>query len=226
MLRLYDDSFKQPMGITEEEFKSPYSTGRNKVFLIGKRDYTHPGLLVDHKCKGRWDPHLGPKELVKDIQLVMYLYGTDTEKVMYDVVIIPDTQYYPIPRRSGEKMSAWYNRIYNTHTAEKYPICRNKSSWLYQHPVTITKRMQRQVFLETIDPIIDRICTLYDHCNKPNFNPDVYDEIYYKVPVRHFDPGATEQYRGPYHEHMLGNLERFDLTPVPKLFKELTHVDN
>lgn len=232
MLPLYNDNFKKdaisPI-ITERQFRLPHNTGRNEVTLMGKVDgiFTHEEYgptLIEHKCKGWHDKVKLRKEIKKDVQVNIYSRMMGTRRVIYDVILIPETQWACPAVRVGEAPTAYINRIYQHHRGENFPIVQNTHHWLDQHSFSITDESIELVFKRTINPIIDKLCMLYEYTLSDSFdplNPDCYNHLFYERPIRFFDPAHTNQFEKSYYGYITGELPLESLKPVSHLFKEL-----
>lgn len=239
MLRLYDDSYKEentPFK-TEVVFAHEYTTARGfKVLLRGKCDGLAPPkalsflpdpvsspTLIEHKCKGKLD--LSNKaEILYDLQVNLYCLCTGARNVIYDIIRIPDTQFYLPRRRQMEGAVPYMNRLYYTEISGDFPIRSKKPLWLAQFHETIMEDDLQSFRAQTIDPLIERICLWWEHVIQPGFDPDhpsCHNSLFYRTPIRHFDPGKTERFKCSYWNYLTGGISREDLIPVENYYAEL-----
>jgi len=62
---------------------------------------------------------------------------------------------------------------------------------------------------------------------QPGFDPDdtqFYNHLFYKVPVRQFDPSLTEKFECDYYNYLIGDEDLSDLVSIPSLYQELEEV--
>ena len=234
MLPMYNDGFKVflPPGrtiATEQQFKIPHHTGKYQVSLMGKKDGIFLDdqdrlTLIEHKCKGSHDKVKLRQEIKHDVQVNLYCHASGARRVIYDVILIPEAQWKIPAARITEAPSAYINRIYHTATGDNLPISRNAHHWLDQYTFELSDSQIERVFTETINPIIDRICRLYEETQSDSFdpfNPECFSEIYYKRPIRFFDPARTTQFEKSYYQFLTGSITLEHLKPATHLFKEL-----
>lgn len=231
MLSLYNESFKHKHDLnTEIQFKIPYRTKLFEVSLMGKVDGLGPNLetgqrvLVEHKCKDSCDFQLFRKEIHTDLQVNIYCFATETYRVIYDNILIPESQWNCPQPLVGERTSTWIERLYNSHKWGKFPVIKNKHEWLNQYLFILLPEEVDLYMKETVNPIIDNICMLYDYCSSDSFdpfNPECYNHLYYKKPLRLFDPSRTSKYQRNYWNHLTGQIPVESLTKTDKIFKEL-----
>ncbi len=233
MIRLYDDSFKEEYGPfeTEKEFAVPYtSIHGHKITLRGKIDalstsspYPTP-CIGEHKFKGRFETKYIRQEIQVDQQLMIYCFVSGARQGIYDTIKIPDTQWAKPPKRERERPTSYINSLYDDREWGDYPISRKRHLWISQVPFTLEDSDIHQYFQETVDPLIDLICTWYDYVQQPGFdpeNPKFYNRIFYKTPVRHFNPSNTENYKCNYYNYLTKQITINDLVPVKAFYAEL-----
>jgi hypothetical protein len=251
MMKLYNDSYKLSYEIeTEKQFKFEYNTKNHRVSLMGKIDGIgtprtpfNPGgypfspdlpVLIEHKCKGYHDRLQHRQEIHTDLQLNVYLHamqvlGKTTDHVIYDIIRIPEVQFGCPGRNIGERIPYYINRIYNTCTPYKdYPVSKNKFMWLDQHCFSHPEELVTEFRKVTLDPIIDGLCYMYEYTLSDSFdpfNPDCYNHLFHRRPLRLFDPARTDKFKKDYYQYLTGALPLESLVPVPHLFKEL-HGEN
>lgn len=233
MAQLYNDSYRQhPNGVlpitTEVEFKEQLQTKNNLVTLKGKRDgqlfdelYT---TLIEHKCKKLYDRNVIKLELPYDLQLNIYSLFLRPQCIIYDLIKIPDIQWDLPPRKIGERAKFYIDRLYHTQWTGQYPIAKKKMVWMDQIKIPVNYDIIEDWKVHTLFPILDRICDLYDYTSQPSFdyqNPNSYNTIFYRQPLRHFNPGSTEKFTREYHNFLTDQIDITGLTPVTQLFKEL-----
>jgi hypothetical protein len=232
MLKLYDDKFKHTLEhiITEKQFKIKHQTRDNTVSLMGKLDLlgvsleTGHNVLGEHKCKGSYDKQLFRQEYHTDLQLNIYCFATKTYDIIYDNILIPETQWNCPARDMNERIEFWIHRLYHKQIYGSYPVAKKSFAWLDQLSCSIPPEEVRRYFDETVNPIIDRICDLYDYCSQPNFDPlkqECFNKLFYKNPLRLFDPARTDKYKRNNWTYLVGQITHDQLSPVGELFKEL-----
>jgi len=250
MMKLYDDRFKLYFDVeTERQFKEPYRTKNFTISLMGKIDgigrrngnfndslvpmglsIDKSRILVEHKCKGRHDKLQHRQEIRTDLQLNLYLHamellGEPCDHVVYDILRIPEVQWNCPPRQAGERHKFYIERVYNNCTAYKeYPVARNKIFWVDQHISTHPRETVTLYRKEVLDPIIDSLCYMYEYTLADSFdpfNPDCYNHLFHKRPLRLFDPARTDSYKKDFYNYLTGQIDLDGLVPVPSLFKEL-----
>ena len=218
---------------TEQEFKEVVEVYGRKVVLRGKMDGigTHPDygqVLLEHKCKGSIYPEQLKSEIKEDIQCNLYMYLADVEWVLYDLIKIPDVQRYGPNRAYDESPKAFIDRLYTGPIGSygnKYPINRCKESWIHQHPYLIERDQQEDFWQRTLRPLLAQMVQWWDYVNQPGFdfqNPKYYNSLFYKAPIRHFDPAKTESFKCPYYNYLTGESNLSDLSPVTSYFAELS----
>jgi PD-(D/E)XK nuclease superfamily len=249
MMKLYDDRYKLAYEIeTERQFKLPYKTKNHTVSLMGKMDglghrrsmdiqtdvmglnTEYSTILVEHKCKGYHDKLQHRQEIHTDLQLNLYLHaadimGFDVSQVVYDIIRIPEDQWYCPGRQAGERIKFYIERLYNNCTPHKdFPVVRNKMFWLDQHIFTHPREKVTLYRKEVMDPIIDSLCYMYEYTLADSFdplNPDCFNHLFHKKPLRLFDPARTSSFKKDFYNYLTGQIDISGLVKVPQLFKEL-----
>mgnify|MGYP003434972696 FL=1 len=230
MLALYDDRYKGSSKFhTEVEFREPYETTNGyKVTLRGKVDaLSHDRhTLVEHKCKGKIDQVQTSKEVPVDHQVLLYCYITTARTVVYDLIMIPEAQWMLPARRPSQTNDNWAEQLFTSTSGEKFPIAQKKHHWVQQiGPLEINESQIYEFRAFTLDPIIERMYKWFEHVSQPDFdhtNPKFYNEHFYRVPVRHFDPGKTEIFKCDYFDYLTGSGDLDDLVPVKGFYQELS----
>jgi len=233
MLRYYDDSYKEgaPHFNTERVFAIPYKTAKNEVILRGKLDGDNPSTIVEHKCKGKLAIEQTRDEVPVDLQINMYTYAwqhfyetPELPLIIYDTIRIPDTQFALPQRRMRQSISNYIEELYTTSTWGDFPVEKRRGLWLDQAKIWLTKQGHRDFKTFVLNPLIDLICAWWDHVTAPNFDPGdpaCYNEVFYRVPVRHFNPSNTQNFKCNYHSFLTGAIDLDELTPVKSYFPEL-----
>lgn len=229
MLPLYDDSYKTEYGTfrTEQKLSHLHTTRTgNKVLLRGKADAVNVSneILVEHKCKGKIDINQTYAESPYDLQVTMYSFILGTRTVIYDLVRIPDTQWSLPPKRQYESPKNYIKNLYFERAWGDFPVTKKKHLWLQQTTINLTDEQVELNMAEMVDPIIDKLCAYYDYVSDSNFdfqNPDHYNKLFYKTPIRHFDPARTASFKGPYWNHRVGALDLDCMVPVHSFYAEL-----
>lgn len=233
MLRIYKLKEFEGDWITEQVIDQEVCIDGTWIRFRGKRDgitHNHPQygqVLAEHKCKGFIDPSLCKDELPEDLQLNVYLKLDNTEWVFYDLIKIPDTQKYGPGKAAFESSKDYIERIYHGPMGSyggKYPIYSNKAEWINQGIYFLPQEKQEEYWDRTIIPIVKRICNWYDWVTQSGFdheNPKYYNDLFYKMPIRHFDGRKTESFKCNYHSYLTGQTLLTDLQPVTSYFHEL-----
>jgi len=234
MLVLY--SLKDPMDgewETESIIDEKIAIDGQLIRFRGKKDgvrWDHPEygkILAEHKCKGYIDPSLVREEIGQDLQCNLYMRLFEIEWVAYDLIRIPDTQKYGPSVSYGTSVEEFVNKLYKGPIGAyggQYPINLHRYKWIHQHSYYIPLEEQEEYWDKTLIPNIKRLCVWYDYVTQPDFdfeNPKYYNEIFYKMPVRHFDGRKTEKFKCEYHAYLTGSCELSDLKPVNSYFSEL-----
>jgi len=193
-------------------------------------DTDYSTILVEHKCKGRHDKLQHRTEIHTDLQLNVYLHALDLlgihcEQVVYDILRIPEVQWNCPPRQMSERHGFYISRLYNScNPYKEYPVVRNKMFWVDQHIFIHPREKVTLYRKETIDPIIDSLCYMYEYTLSDSFdpfNPDCYNHLFHKRPLRLFDPARTDSYKKDFYNYLTGQIDVNGLVKVPQLFKEL-----
>lgn len=247
MLKLYDDSFKNNFFYpqeyqgtitgfseyhckTEQQFKILHRTdSNNTVSLMGKIDGIGimpcgTPVLIEHKCKGSYDPLQFRKEIHTDLQLNIYCKANKINNYVYDNILIPETQWNCPARDMMERHEFYIKRLYHTHTWGSYPVARKAFAWLDQYTGTLPQEGIEDYFKMTVNPIIDQIVDLYNYCSEPTFdpfNPACFNKLYFNRPLRLFDPAKTDKFKMSYWNYLSGQIDKSALVPTQELFKEL-----
>lgn len=244
MLKLYPDLYKEEFHVlTEQEFVVDYSTKNFKVKLKGKQDGVGvrfrnyldlfpdscETILIEHKSKENFDKQLFLAEAFLDTQLNIYLLAlnrtTSCEYVVYDNVIIPELQWNCPPRQANERISAWIDRLYHKSHTGAYPVASKKFHWVHQDIIHHPMSKIETFIKETLNPIIDQVCYLFEYTQSDSFdpfNPDCYNHLFHKRPLRLFDPARTSKFKKNYWNHLVGEIPVESLVKTDKLFKELS----
>ncbi len=223
-LKLYNDSYKTGSIQTEVEFKHEHSTEHNKVTLRGKLDGYFGSTLIEHKCKKQYDRNIIKQELPWDTQVNIYSYVFNLDTVIYDLIRIPEVQWNLPQRKLGERASFYVDRLYHTHFFGDYPIAKKKFAWIDQLHVPINVEVREHWIKTTLNPIIDRICEMYNYTSQSDFdweNPSHYNIHFYRQPLRHFNPANTEKFTRPYHTYLTGQIPFTSLKKINRIFNEL-----
>lgn len=228
MLRLYDDGYKERHEFnTEVVFKESYKLpGYGNIKLRGMADglSLDKSVLVEHKCKGKIEGQLSRLETPVDFQVQLYCLMLGPREVIYDLIRIPEAQFFMPKRRVHEKIASYANSLIDDRKHGDFPVGPNKHLWLDQH-TTFQDDVSIEDFTKfSFNPILVKLCKWWDRVNEPGFdmdNPDYYDDIFYRTPIRHFNPSNTEKFRCDYHELLSGACTLDDLVPVKSYFSEL-----
>ena len=225
MVKIY--SLPQETGVIlpEQVFSQLYDLPSGRVVTFrGKADGLGPSTLVEHKCKGKFDSVQTLKETMWDMQTNLYCYVFGKEKVIYDLIRIPEAQYMGPTKRAEEKPKDFAYRIYNNYCGKVYPIKRFKKYWIDQLHIDLPREQQRKVMEESIVPLCERIHDWYEYVTRPGFdieNPAWYNGLFYRTPVRHFDPSKTEHYKCSYWNYLVGDQELDCMVHVKSYYTEL-----
>jgi hypothetical protein len=209
----------------EQVFEYPFTlpSGR-EVTYRGKADGIGLGTLVEHKCKGKFDALQTLQETPYDLQTNLYCWVLEAGHVRYDLIRIPEAQYYQPPCPVREKPSDFVYRLFHNHNGKNYPIKRYRKYWIDQLSIPMNRRLILKNVEETIIPLTERIYDWYEYVTQPGFDfedPKWYNGQFYKTPIRHFDPGKTEYYKCDYWDYLVGDQDLDCLRPVKSFFTEL-----
>ena len=228
MLRLYDDSYKERAEfITEKVFEEKYEHPTfGTIKLKGMADglSLDKSILVEHKCKGKIEGQLSRQETPVDFQVQLYCLMLGPREVIYDLIRIPEAQFFMPKRRVHEKIKAYANSLIDDRKHGDFPVGPNKHLWLDQH-TTFQDQVSLADFINfRLNPLLHKLCRWWERVNEDNFdpdNPDFYDDVFYQVPIRHFNPSNTEKFKCDYHDYLTGAIDMDDLIPVKSYFSEL-----
>ena len=228
MLPLYDLMKMEGPWKTEIVFEHPHDIRGNKFLFKGKMDALslHNNDLGEHKCKGRIDPELLREEIRDDLQVNLYLKVAESERVRYDLIKIPEVQWRVPYRTKSESDKQYISRLYygNCGATQDFPVTKNRHAWIHQSTHTIPENHQAQYWKQTIEPLALLIQEWYEYVTSPEFdptNPDCYNHLFYKVPVRTFRASNTEKFKCDYHAVLTGQESLENLRPVPSYYTEL-----
>jgi hypothetical protein len=233
MLRLYSLKPFEGDWVTEEVIDEVITVNNTQIRVRGKKDgicHNHPmygSVLAEHKFKGYTDDEQLREEIKQDLQCNFYMRATGVEWVFYDLIKIPDTQKYGPTPQFAEATEDYIHRIYHGPVGSyngQYPIYNNKHNWISQKPYYISTEEQEQYWAETISPNIKRLCMWYDWVTQTGFdheNPKFFNELFYKMPIRHFSGRKTEKFKCPYHGYLTGQMNLSDYDEVESYYSEL-----
>lgn len=197
---------------------------------IVSADRTQPlQVLGDHKAKGKnaSDPETTKKELGEDTQMNLYAYMFDSiPNWIYDLILMPEDQPRTPAQRAGESGAEWTERIFNTHkdVMNGFPIRTCYGKWLNQVPFYQPKEDNERFIAQTVVPIIYQMIDWWNLVTHPDFNPNEscwYNSIFYRYPIRSFNPAQTFKYECSYHAVLIGKADYSSLVPVKSFFSEL-----
>jgi hypothetical protein len=229
MIKIYP--LPQEIGQIESEvtFTYPFTlpSGR-EVSFRGKVDGLGPTTLIEHKCKGKFDSLQTFKETAYDLQTNLYCWIQEREKIVYDLIRIPEAQYFSPKPSQHELPENFTYRLFHNYNGKNYPVKRFRKYWIDQLTIHLPRFQQLSVVNHTIVPLAERIYDWYEYVTQPGFdieNPKWYNGTFYKTPIRHFDPGKTEFYKCNYWDFLVGDQEMECLKPVKSIFTELEEQD-
>lgn len=198
---------------------------RGKVDMVA----SNRSMIGDHKGKGKYaaSPASIRAEINQDMQMNYYANAMgNIETWLYDVIIIPEALPRTPSRKVSETPEQWADRIFHTHSdmANGFPVKKNPGVWFNQ-----VKHFQPAEDIElymnvTIKPLIQKLCEWWDYVTDPNFdpnNPAHYNRIFYRTPVRNFNPTSTYSYNCKYHDYLIGKESFENLVPVKSFYPEL-----
>lgn len=228
MLKIYNDTYKEGVPFeTEVVFAQHYETrNKNPVLLRGKFDGINKdtNTLIEHKCKGKINADQTKLEIPHDFQVLLYSHVSGCRNIIYDLIRIPDTQWSLPPRLANQRPSAYIKSLYESKNWGDFPIHTKRSLWMQQIHTYIDEEQFEHGMDTMINPILDLVCMWYYHCSDSNFdwqNPNHYNHLFHRRPIRHFDPMLTIDYKGPFWKVITGGLELDQLQPVERFFPEL-----
>lgn len=233
MITLYNDSYKQEYGkfVTENKFSIEHKTvGGNRVTLRGKADgwQEQNHVLVEHKCKGKIDIQQTIRETPTDLQVTVYSFVLGTRIIIYDLIRIPDTAWSLPPKRQYENPINYIRSLYTNREWDDFPINTKRHRWIQQVPIYVTDEQVQETMALTVDPLIDKLCNYWEYVSQPEFdhnNPKFYNHLFYRTPIRHFDPSRTQSYKCSYWNLLTGAIDMEDLIPVHSFYAELDEYD-
>jgi hypothetical protein len=226
MIRLYDDSYSEGRDFkTEVQFAVPYTNkfGQEST-LRGKVDGICEKTLVEHKFTSRIDQVQTALETPIDLQTIVYCFVTGCREIIYDKIRIPDTQWSLPPKRQYQRPSNYINELYDSREWGDFPVTRKRHLWLQQTHLHISDEQVERLMAEMVDPLLDRIWRYHEYVSDPSFDwqdPKCFNHLYYRTPIRNFDPARTQQYKCAYYRYLTNQIELEDLVPVTSYFKEL-----
>lgn len=229
MLTLYNDLYKQLYGpfIAEHKFNIPHTTTRgNQVTLRGKADGWNKenNILVEHKCKGRFDLIQTMRETPIDLQVNVYSFVLGTRTIIYDLIRIPDTQWSLPPKGQYQNPIQYIKSLYSTKEWGDFPIFIKKHKWIQQLVIQLNDEQVQHQIDTCINPLIDSLCDFWEYVNQSGFDhedPKWYGPLFYKKPIRHFDPARTQSYKCSYWNYLTDTIDFDDLVPVNSFYAEL-----
>lgn len=228
MLGMFDFSIYEN-GQAEVEFDRIHKINGIPFRTAGKIDVLLPDAIGEHKCKGRIYPEQLKHEIVQDLQCNYYMFPLEIEWVHYDLIRIPDTQEYGLPRKLvGQTQKEFIAELY-THPKHRspwndFPIKYNQPSWIHQDKYFLPLEEQEFYWKTCIEPLMLRLYEWYDYVTSPEFdyqNPECYNHIFYRMPVRQFIASNTEKFECDYYHFLLGLEDIDSLRPVPSYYAEL-----
>ena len=228
MLSYYDTNIIQEDNlITEDSFNVKFQGYRFR----GKRDVHAPDEAIgEHKAKKQIsiDPVLLKEEITQDLQCNIYMRISEVEKVYYDLIGIPESVKYGAPYKARNRTDAEYIQdciIGGDYKPNKlFPICDNLHAWVHQSVHFIPHASQEKYWQQTVIPIVKRMHQWYDYVTDPNFdpnNPEHYNEVFFRMPVRIFLGSNTEKFKCEYHSYLTEQEEICNLREVSSMYKEL-----
>lgn len=203
-----------------EDILLPYSSRPVKV--RGKMDGLSDTKLYEHKCKGTIKNADTIAEIPYDLQCNLYAYFAGRSTVQYDLIRIPEAQWKLPYRRADETDEGFITRIYYNHAGPDYPIRSKRSLWV--NHLQIDLDYIDQVMDYTFYPLCEKLWDWYELVTAPKFDiedPACYGSLFYRSPIRNFDPSRTEKYRCSYWEAITDNYDFSGLTKVRSYFPEL-----
>lgn len=217
---------------TEVEFRQEHIIRGRLTSLRGKIDLLnkHRTKIGDHKGKGRnaQSETSIRRDIRTDLQMNLYAWSQGCiSDWLYDVIKIPEQHYRAPARRAGESAEAWADRVFNTHKDYSYgfPIKTCPGVWINQIPHYQPESDIRLYMELTIFPIIEALWTWWDYVTSSDFDPNnplCYNHIFYRKPVRLFDPSRTKMFECNYYSYLIGESSIEDLTPVKSFYAELS----
>lgn len=170
------------------------------------------------------------KELQQDRQVSIYCYLHNIEWINYDLILIPEAVKYKPARGYNVSPQQWMESLFTGPCASYgnfFPINTNAHNWISNRTYHYPREDQERYWQQTIYPDLERICVWWDYVTQPGFdheNPKFYNHIFYRIPVRQFDPSFTDKYECDYYDHLIGNQELSELSDVGSLYHELENL--
>jgi hypothetical protein len=185
--------------------------------------------IGDHKAKGKFAAHPDSvkEELNQDLQMNLYSYFMGKiEHWFYDLIKIPEALPRTPPRKVSETPEQWADRIFHTYSDinNGFPIKKCPGMWFNQINHFQPEENIELFMRYTINPLIIKIIEWWEHVTHPKFDPlDPlwYNSIFYRAPVRNFNPTSTYSYKCRYHSFLIGKETFENLIPVRSFYPEL-----
>lgn len=203
-----------------------------QVRARGKMDGTpdDPSLpLLEHKCKSKLEILQVIHETPFDMQTNLYCHLHGLTSVRYDVIRIPEAQFKQPYRKSGERSETYIKRIFHDYQGQDYPIAKTKMNWMQSPVIPIPEERQEQFLLYSFYPLCRLVQAWYDLVSSSDFdveNPSHYGPLFYRTPIRHFDPSNTEKFKCSYHSFLTEQIEKHELVPVTSFYSELPDAES
>jgi len=203
---------------------------RGKKDALRTTDPKYGRILGEHKCKGYLDPAQTIRELRQDRQLNFYMYLHDVEWVNYDLIRIPEAQRALPSRTYNQSIEDWVETLFIGPCGSysgKFPINQNIHEWISNLTHHLPREEQETYWNFTIYPELEKLCKFWDHVNQPGFdheNPEFYNDIFYRSPVRQFNGSFTQNFECDYYSYLIGEQDLSDLAPIGSVFSELENL--
>ena len=187
--------------------------------------------MGDHKAKGKHSPHPESvkEELPQDLQMNAYAYfmGMINEWI-YDIIRCPEAMPRTPKRRNSQTPEQWADWIFHTHNdiMNGFPIKTCPGMWINQVQHWQSDEEIQSFMNFTLIPIFHKVVAWWHHVTHPQFDPNDprwYGPLFYKAPVRNFNPTSTYSYKCKYHAYLIGKADINTLVPVHSYYPELEH---
>lgn len=217
---------------TEVGIDQPHLLHNGRTIKIrGKIDMlpSNHSMIGDHKGKGKHaaSPDAIKAEISEDFQMNFYAHAKgNIENWIYDIIRIPEALPRTPQRKVSQSPEEWANWIFHTYSNVQFgfPIIKHPGLWTNQIPHFQPAEDIEWYVTTTINPLLEKICVWWDYVTSPGFdpmNPACYNHIFYKAPVRNFNPTSTYSYKCKFHAFLTGKEAFENLIRVPSFYPEL-----
>ena len=210
-----------------------FELGGETIIFRGKVDMLAEDRtkLGDHKAKGKHAAHPDSikAEINQDLQMNAYSFFLGKiNEWLYDIIRCPEALPRTPKRRVNQTPEEWANHIFFNHQdiQRGFPIKNCPGMWINQIPHWQTDEQIETYMKVTIEPMFHKMVAWWHHVTHPKFDPNDpkwYGPLFYRAPVRNFNPTSTYSYNCRYHAYLTGKADISTLIPVKSYYPELEH---